>query len=292
MRDQRFVGTGVAMITPFDFNGNIDFEAITRILNHIEQGGIDYLVTLGTTAETPTLSKKERLAVLDHVFNSVGGQMPIAIGAGGNNTAEVIDWINEIDRYPHSGLLSVAPYYNKPSQAGLNAHFSAIAQSTDRPIILYNVPFRTSSNLEPATTLDLAYRFDHITCIKEASGNLAQVMAIQAQKPDDFYIVSGDDALTLPLMALGAKGVISVLGQAYPHEFSAMVSAMLHGNVSAARDLHFHILDIMNAIYLEGNPAGVKALMELMGLCGRDVRLPLVQASSDLVEKLKANMPT
>lgn len=290
MRSQDFIGTGVAVITPFTVKGEVDHDALKRIVKHLIEGGIDYIVALGTTGETPTLSKSEKFDVLDTIFKANDGALPIAIGAGGNNTPEVINWIKELEKYPHSGLLSVAPYYNKPSQTGMMAHFRAIANSTDKPIILYNVPGRTASNISANTTIALAQELENICCIKEASGNMDQIMAIENGKPDGFYVLSGDDSLTLPMMSVGTKGVISVIAQAYPREFSSMVSAANKGDFKTAKEIHYHLLEITNAIYLEGNPVGIKSLMKQMSLCEKAVRLPLVEATEDLDDMLKSQM--
>lgn len=289
MRSNSFIGTGVAVVTPFTSQGTVDHVALKFIIEHLINGGIDYIVALGTTAETPILSEKEKFAILDTIFETNKGELPIAIGAGGNNTLEVISWINKLEKYPHQGLLSVVPYYNKPNQKGILAHFSAIAKSTSKPIILYNVPGRTACNMSANTTIELAATFDHIVCIKEASGDMSQIMEIENNKPEDFYIVSGDDALTLPMISIGAKGVISVIAQAYPAEFSAMVKAALAGNFVAAKDLHYLLLNTTNAIYLEGNPVGIKSLLHQLNLCQNEVRLPLVKSSEQLDKILKNN---
>jgi 4-hydroxy-tetrahydrodipicolinate synthase len=290
MRNKNFLGTGVAVITPFSKNNEVDHAALEKIIEHLIEGGIDYLVALGTTAETPTLSKSEKLDILDTFFRVNNGRLPIAIGAGGNNTPEVINWIKELDKYPHSGLLSVTPYYNKPNQRALLEHFGAIANSTEHPIILYNVPGRTGCNMAAETTVELAKRHQNIVCIKEASADMNQIMAIENNAPDDFYVVSGEDGLTLAMIATGTKGVISVIAQAYPKEFSGMVKAATEGDFNKARSLHYKLLNVTNSIYDEGNPVGIKYLMSQLGLCEAHVRIPLIEASEGLQAKIKSLM--
>jgi 4-hydroxy-tetrahydrodipicolinate synthase len=290
MRNKNFLGTGVAVITPFTKNNEVDHAALEKIIEHLIEGGIDYLVALGTTAETPTLSKSEKLDILDTFFRVNNGRLPIAIGAGGNNTPEVINWIKELDKYPHSGLLSVTPYYNKPNQRALLEHFGAIANSTEHPIILYNVPGRTGCNMAAETTVELAIRHQNIVCIKEASADMNQIMAIENNAPDDFYVVSGEDGLTLAMIATGTKGVISVIAQAYPKEFSGMVKAAIEGDFNKARALHYKLLNVTNSIYDEGNPVGIKYLMNQLGLCEAHVRIPLIEASEGLQTKIKSLM--
>ncbi|MBI1185493.1 4-hydroxy-tetrahydrodipicolinate synthase [bacterium] len=290
MRNKAFMGTGVALITPFTATGEVDHKALEKLVQHQIDNGINYLVALGTTAETPTLSKEEKFAVLDTIFAANGGKLPVAIGAGGNSTAETIKWIEELEKYPHQGLLSVAPYYNKPSQNGMIAHFSAIAKSTERDIILYNVPGRTSSNIAAATTLKLANDFHNIVCIKEASGDLNQIMQIINEAPEGFYVVSGDDALTLPMIAAGAKGVISVIAQAYGYDFSNMVDAAMRSEFEKARNLHYKLLDVTQSIYLEGNPTGIKYVLSEMGICKNQLRLPLIAASTALEKIIAGKM--
>ncbi len=287
MRSHIFKGTGVALITPFSNSGEVDYNSLKKLIEHQIEGGIDYLVALGTTAETPTLSKTEKLKILDTVFEVNDGRLPVAIGAGGNNTPEVIKWINELESFNYDGLLSVTPYYNKPNQKALIAHFSEIAKSTSKNIILYNVPGRTGCNMLANTTVELAAKFENINCIKEASGNLSQIMDIENNAPDDFYILSGDDALTLPMISVGAKGVISVIAQAYPKQYSSMVNSALNGEFGAAKDLHYHLLNITNSIYDEGNPVGIKSLLNQLNLCENVVRLPLIKSSAQLDEKIK-----
>ena len=280
-------GTGVALITPFDANGQVDLAALSRIVEHLIEGRAEYLVALGTTGETATLSPEEQDAVLRQIVETNRNRLPLVIGVGGNNTLAVVNKLKaREERYRPAGFLSVSPYYNKPSQEGIYQHYKAIAEATSLPVILYNVPGRTASNMLAETTLRLGRDFANIVAVKEASGNLEQCMAILAGKPDDFALISGDDALTLPLISLGASGVISVAANAFPAPFSEMVRKGLEGNFEEARKLHFRLLELMSLLFAEGNPVGVKALMEEMGLCRPDVRLPLVAASPALKASL------
>lgn len=290
MRNQQFKGTAVAVVTPFNANGSVDYTSLEKLIETLIEGGLDYLVALGTTAETPTLTKEEKTKVLETFIRVVDARVPILVGAGGNNTSEVINWISELDKYPVQGYLCVAPYYNKPSQTAMKAHFEAIAKSTKRSIVLYNVPGRTASNIEASTCLHLANAFENVVAIKEASGSLPQIMEIIAGAPDGFYVLSGDDALTLSMISVGSQGVISVIGQAYPKEYAKMVSAAMKGDFEQARQDHYHLLDVTNAIYVEGNPTGIKFLLSEMGLCQNELRLPLIKASSALEANIKGKM--
>ena len=287
----KFTGTGVAVVTPFDQDGSPDYQALKGIVSHLIDGQVEYLVALGTTGESVTLTEGETEKVLETFFETAGGKCPIVIGAGGNNTAKVIKSISDYQKqFSPSGILSVSPYYNKPTQEGIFQHFSAIASSTDLPIILYNVPGRTASNMEAATTLRLAHAHANIVAIKEASGNLEQGMNIIAGKPEGFQVLSGDDLLGVAQIAVGYEGVISVAGNAFPQLFSEMIRAALRGDLPKANEIQFSLLKIMQLLFAEGNPAGVKASMELLGLCHRRVRLPLVQASEHLVASLKKEL--
>jgi len=284
----KFVGTGVAMVTPFMNDGAIDFAVLERHADELIKHEVDYLVVLGTTAETPTLTKQEKIEVINVVKRSVGGRVPVIVGAGGNNTAEVIDWIREIGSNGIDAYLSVAPYYSKPSQTGMIQHFSAIAASSDLPLMIYNVPGRTSSNIEAGTMLQLAHDLgEKIVAVKEASGNFQQIMEIQKDKPEDFLLISGDDAIALPMISLGCAGVVSVIGNALPALTSQMINEALEGNYDAAREKHFRMLPLISAIFKEGNPTGVKALMEIRGYGESNLRLPLITATSALYEEMK-----
>lgn len=284
----KYVGTGVAMVTPFMNDGAIDFGRLEQHTDELIKHGVDYLVVLGTTAETPTLSNHEKIEVINVVKRSVGGRVPVIVGAGGNNTAEVIDWIKEIGSTGIDAYLSVAPYYSKPSQTGMIQHFSAIAASSDLPLMIYNVPGRTSSNIEAHTMLELAHDLgDKVVGVKEASGNFQQIMEIQKDKPEDFLVISGDDAIALPMISLGCGGVISVIGNALPSLTSQMITEALEGNYEAAREKHFMMLPLIAAIFKEGNPTGVKSLMEIRGYGDSNLRLPLINATSALYEEIK-----
>lgn len=285
-----FTGTGVALVTPFRKDNSIDFEALDRIVNHVIKGGVEFLVALGTTGENSTLSAHEKKQVVDRVIKASDKRVPVVIGIGGNNTAAVIDTINKTDFEGIAGILSVAPYYNKPSQNGMYQHFSEIALVSPRPVILYNVPGRTSSNLAAETVVKLAGDHSNIVAVKEASGNLSQIMQIIKNKPAHFNVISGDDGLTLPMVHLGGKGVISVIANAWPAEYSSMVRAALSRDCNTANELHYKLLDMIVALFEEGSPAGVKAALEIIGLCSDHVRLPLIPASDQLKSKIKRLM--
>ena len=276
------MGTGVALITPFKKDGSVDVEALLGIVEHVITNGVDYLVALGTTSEAPVLTDSEKSLVLQTILKANNGRTPVVLGVGGNNTAAIVQQIEQTDFAGIAGILSVTPYYNKPNQKGLLEHYSAVAAASPVPIILYNVPGRTGINMKAATTLELASRFRNIVAIKEASGDIHQIMQIIAQKPDNFHVISGDDALTLPLIAAGASGVISVMANALCEDFSGMVKAQLNNNQVLARQLHYKIFPFYDMIFAEGNPAGVKALLFLMRLCQNVVRLPLTPVSDDL----------
>jgi 4-hydroxy-tetrahydrodipicolinate synthase len=282
-----FSGTGVAMITPFKNDGSLDIKQLEVHTDRLIEKGVEYLVALGTTAETPTLSKAEKLKIIEVTRKVNNGRVPMVVGAGGNDTAEVISWIREIGSEGIDAYLSVAPYYNKPSQQGMKAHFSAIAANAELPLVLYNVPGRTGSNIAAETTLELAHELgSRIAAVKEASGDLSQIMRIIKDKPEGFQVLSGDDALTLALVSLGGSGVISVIGNALPDLFSTMVREALAGDLEAARDKHYRILPFIDLVFREGNPCGVKALMELLGYGAANLRLPLIPATNVLVQDL------
>lgn len=283
-----FSGTGVALITPFDTHNQVDFAALDRIVDHVIEGGVNYIVALGTTGETPTLTHTEKLAVLRAIVRKTADRVPVVCGAGGNDTAEVLQWISEVAQEGAAGLLSVVPYYNKPSQEGMYRHFAAISQSTELPIILYNVPGRTVANMLPETSLRLAREFSNIVAIKEASGSLPQCMDLVAGAPDHFAVLSGDDDLVLPQIACGMQGVISVAANCYTRDFSNMVRAALQGDYETARNLHYGLLSGIRLLFAEGNPTGVKAVMHQLGLCENILRLPLIEASGALYQKLSA----
>lgn len=281
-------GMGVALVTPFKADKSIDFEAFANLLEYQIRGGVDYLVVLGTTSENPTLEPDERAQVIDFVVKRVAGRIPLVLGCGGNNTAAVIRELHSTDLSAFSAILSVVPFYNKPSQEGIYQHYAAIAKASPLPVILYNVPGRTGVNMTPETTLRLAADFPNIVGIKEASGNMVQVDEIIKHKSDDFMVISGDDAVTFPLITLGAVGVISVIGNAFPREFSRMVRLALAGDYAAARTIHHRFNDLFGLLFVDGNPAGVKCVLHAMGLCENELRLPLVPTRITTLEKIRS----
>jgi 4-hydroxy-tetrahydrodipicolinate synthase len=280
----KFTGTGVAIVTPFHKQGTIDFTALERLLEHLISGGINYLVVQGTTAETATLTREEKNALAEFVVDIVNKRVPLVIGIGGNNTQDVLNTIrsNSLDGY--DAILSVTPYYNKPQQRGLYLHYKSIATVSPLPIIMYNVPTRTSVNMKPEITLQLASEFDNIIGIKEASGNIEQIMDIIRNKPKDFLVISGDDLLTLPLLGMGSDGVISVIANAYPKLFSDMVALGLKGEMKKAREIHYKLTDFIRSVFADGNPSGIKAALEIKELISNNLRLPLVK-----IEKVHYN---
>lgn len=290
MKYNPFKGTGVALITPFKADQSVDFEALTKIVNHVIDNGADFLVVLGTTSEAPTLSAEEKKLVISTILKANNGRLPILLGIGGNNTQAVIEAIKTQDFAGIQGILSVVPYYNKPNQRGMKAHFEAIADASPVPVVVYNVPGRVGVNLQAATCVELAKHLN-IIAVKEASGNLQQIMEILRDKPTDFDVLSGDDGITQPLMALGAQGVISVAANAYTKPFSRMMRAMKEGHTEVALRLHYAMLRMNQLIFTDGNPAGIKCLMSHMGLCQNVLRLPLVpvneKVEADIIEEWK-----
>ena len=281
-----FTGTGVALVTPFRKPASIDFSKLESIINNIIANDVDYIVALGTTSEAATMTDTERHALQDFIIETVAGRCPIMLGMGGNNPLAVTDAIAGTNFDGISGILSVAPYYNKPNQRGRAQHFKQIADSSPVPVVIYNVPGRTGVNIAADTTLQLAAECPNIIGIKEASGNIAQVMQILKNKPERFLVISGDDALTYPMITLGAAGVISVIANALPKEMSSMVKYALKGDLKKALPLHYRMMPLMNAIFEEGNPSGIKALMEIQGKISNNLRLPLVKVSKPLYNKL------
>lgn len=281
-----FIGTGVALVTPFRKQETIDFSKLELLINHIVESGADYIVALGTTSEAATLTETERHALQDFIVECVAGRCPIMLGLGGNNTLAVTDTIANTNFDGISGILSVAPFYNKPNQRGLAQHFKQVSETSPVPVVIYNVPGRTGVNITADTTLQLANECLNIIGIKEASGNVAQCMQILRNKPERFLLISGDDALTYPLVSLGAAGVISVMANALPKEMSTMVRHALKGDQKKALPLHYRMLPLMNAIFEEGNPTGVKALLEIEGHISNVLRMPLVKASKPLYNKI------
>ena len=283
-------GHGVAMITPFKRNGTIDFDALPVIVDHLIAGGVDYIVVLGTTAETATLSKEEKISLVDHIIDANSGRLPLVLGLGGNHTWELLEMFEWFDLSVFSALLSVSPYYNKPNQEGLYQHFKIIATHSSLPVILYNVPSRTGVNIAPETVLRLATDFKNIVAIKEASGDFQQAQTLLKICPSNFLILSGDDEMSLPMILAGAKGVISVIGNAVPEQYSKVIHSGLLRKIDEAYFFHYNLLDLIRMIYLEGNPAGIKVLMEALDLCENNLRLPLVVASKDLSLRLNEEL--
>lgn len=290
MKHNPFKGTGVALVTPFKADQSIDTDALTRIVNHVIDNGADFLVVLGTTSEAPTLTKDEKNLVISTILKDNAGRLPILLGMGGNNTQAVIEAVKAQDFAGIDGILSVVPYYNKPNQRGMKAHFEAIADASPVPVVVYNVPGRVGVNLQAATCMELA-EHPNIIAVKEASGNLQQIMEILRDKPADFDVLSGDDGITQPLMALGATGVISVAANAYTSQFSRMMKAQKEGKTDEALRMHYAMLKMNQLIFADGNPAGIKCLMSHIGLCENVLRLPLVTANekveNDIVEEWK-----
>ncbi len=279
---------GVAFITPFKEDESVDYEAIIRLVDYQLQNGTDFLVILATTAETPTLSSEEKIKIQKLIVERVNGQIPIVLGCGGNNTRAVIETLKNEDFTGIDAILSVVPYYNKPSQEGIYQHYKAIANSTDLPIILYNVPGRTGVNMTAETTLRLARDFKNIVGVKEASGNITQMDDIIKNKPADFNVLSGDDGITFPLITLGAVGVISVIGNAFPREFSRMTRLALAGDYANALSIHHKFTELFDLLFVDGNPAGVKSMLNAMGMIENKLRLPLVPTRITTFEKIRA----
>ncbi len=282
-----FTGTGVALVTPFRSDRSIDFEALDRMVNHVIDGGIDYIVALGTTGESVTLSKEEKKEVVEHIIRTADKRVPVIMGVSSNDTYHLQETIKQTDFSGIEAILSVAPYYNKPSQKGLYEHFSMVSKVSPVPVILYNVPSRTSSNINAETVIWLASNHKNIIGVKEASGNFGQIMQIIKNKPDHFHVISGDDSLALPMIQMGGSGVISVIANSHPRQFSDMVRAALKHDFKKANELHYSLLDYIVVLFEEGSPTGIKAALEIMGLCEKTVRLPLVPASDNLMSKLR-----
>ena len=287
MRHNPFQGTGLALVTPFAADGSLDRAALARLVNHSVDGGVDFLVVLGTTGETATLATDEKKQVLETVAETTNGRIPLVVGVGGNNTAAVCAQLEAGLPSGYTGVLSVSPYYNKPTQEGIYQHYTAVCGSTDAPVILYNVPGRTGSNVLANTVLRVAQDCPNAVAMKEASGNLEQAMAIIQSAPAGFDVLSGDDNLTLPLLACGAKGVISVSGQAYPRLFSGMVRDARAGRLEDAQRAHYELFTFTQLLFAEGNPGGIKAALAHLGLCENFLRLPLVPVSAELNGQLR-----
>lgn len=293
MQNFRLNGLGVAMITPFRQDKSIDFDALDRIITHLLKGNADYLVVLGTTGETPALFEDEKRQIRDFIIKKTDGKIPLVLGYGGNNTQAIVNALESDDLTGFSAILSVVPFYSKPSQDGIFRHYKAIAEASPLPVILYNVPGRTGVNMSAATTLRIAKEIPNVIGIKEASGNFTQIEEIIKNKPDNFQVVSGDDAITYPLMTLGAVGVISVIGNAFPSEFGKMVRLCLEGNFKDALPIHFEFTELFNLLFVDGNPAGVKCTLNAMGMIENELRLPLVPtrfSTNEEIHKITAKI--
>jgi len=277
MRNDRLFGVGVALVTPFKEDGAVDYAALTQLLEHIINGGVHYIVVSGTTGEPSTMTAAEKAELRAFIIKQVSGRVPLVLGIGGNNTAAVIDEIRTSDLNGFDSILSISPYYTKPNQRGIYAHFAEIAKASPLPIVLYNVPGRTSRNIEPATIVSLANDFKNIVAVKEASGSMSQIMSIIDKKPADFMVISGDDSLTVPLMSVGVSGVISVAANVAPKQCVQMVNAAAKGDFKEASRLHYQLLDLMGALFEDGSPAGAKAALKMLGIINSEtLRLPLV----------------
>ncbi|MEZ0006759.1 4-hydroxy-tetrahydrodipicolinate synthase [Flavobacterium sp. 28YEA47A] len=284
---QSLIGTGVALVTPFKKDFSVDVEALKRIVNYQIDNGIDYMVVLGTTGEPATLKKEEKELVIKTIMETNNGRLPLVLGVGGNNTAEVVEELKTRDFTGFTAVLSVSPYYNKPTQEGIYQHFKAIAEASPLPVILYNVPGRTASNVLPSTVIRLANDFKNVVAIKEAAGDIVQAMKLIQGAPKDFLVISGDDMVTLPMVLAGGAGVISVIAEGFPKQFSEMVRLGLERKVDEAYKLHYQIADSIDMIFEQGNPAGVKEIFKTLGLSENTVRLPLVNVNEDLAGRIE-----
>ena len=284
---QAFIGTGVALVTPFKKDFSVDTEALKRIVNYVINGGVEYLVVLGTTGEPATLTQEEKEIVIQTIIEVNNDRLPLVLGVGGNNTQQVVEELKTRDFSKFSAILSVSPYYNKPTQEGIYQHFKAIADASPIPVILYNVPGRTASNMLPETVVRLANDFKNLVGIKEAAGDIVQAMKLILHKPKDFLVISGDDMIALPMVLAGGSGVISVIGEGYPKEFSEMIRLGLNKKVDEAYTLHYKLMDSIDMIFEQGNPAGVKEIFKTLNLSENTVRLPLVTVNSDLANRLE-----
>ncbi|MDR6784723.1 4-hydroxy-tetrahydrodipicolinate synthase [Pedobacter africanus] len=278
----KFYGTGVALVTPFNADGTVDYDGLRSLINHLIDGQVEYLVSLGTTGEASTLNKEEKKKIWAFTAEVNNGRLPLVAGIGGNDTAAVVNSIKTFEANGYDAILSASPYYNKPTQEGIYQHYKAISENSTLPVLLYNVPGRTASNVSPETTCRLAADFKNIIGTKEASGNFDQFNQIMRDKPADFLLISGDDPVAMPMIALGAAGVISVIGNALPKQLSDMIRLALNGDYKAAQPKHFSLIEFTRMMFAEGNPAGVKAALKHLGVCDDHVRLPLVQVSESL----------
>ncbi len=284
------IGTGVALVTPFKTDGTVDFIGLRKLINHIINGGVDYLVLMGTTAESATLTKEEKEEVVNFIIEENNSRLPLVLGIGGNNTRAVVERIKSADLSSFEAILSVSPYYNKPTQEGIYQHFAAISEVCPVDIIMYNVPGRTSSNMSNETVIRLANDFDNIIGVKDATGDIFQGMRLIKDKPKDFLVISGDDALVVPLTLVGGSGVISVLGQGLPSQFSEMVRLAMDKKAEEANEIHYRLLDFVEYIFEEGNPSGIKSMLKTLDICDDTVRLPLVSASNSLSRKIESEI--
>ncbi len=284
---KKFRGAGVAIVTPFKNDYSIDFAALGRVVNHVISGGVNYIVAMGTTGEPATLTKDEKKALISYVVEVIDNRVPLIVGIGGNNTQEVINLVRHSNLTGVDGILSVAPYYNKPSQKGLFQHFKAIATSSPLPLIIYNVPGRTSCNISSETCLELAHACDNIVAVKEASGDINQIMKIIKGKPDNFNVISGDDMMTIPIIAAGGVGAISVLANAFPAQTSELIGHALKNNFKSARDLQFRFIEMTELLFADGNPSGVKAMLSILNICQNILRLPLVPVSRTVYSRIQ-----
>jgi 4-hydroxy-tetrahydrodipicolinate synthase len=287
MKKTKFQGVGTALITPFNAKGEVDYPALEKLVELQVNNGIDYLVVQGTTGESVTLTEKEKEEVLAFILKVNNNRLPVVLGVGGNYTDQIVARLKKLKPEGLSAILSVSPYYNKPTQEGIFQHYKALSEASPLPIILYNVPGRTASNLLPATAVKLAKSFPNIVGIKEASGNLEQIMSIIRLRPEGFLVISGDDNLTLPIIACGGDGVISVVSNAFPNEFSFMVHQAMDGNYGQARSFHYKLFELTQQLFVDGNPAGVKEAMQFRGICGNTVRLPLVPVTHETSSRIK-----
>lgn len=285
---EKFRGTGVALVTPFNSDGSVDFDGLKKLVDHVTAGKVEYLVVMGTTAENATLSSSERQEVLNVVQQHNNGRLPVVYGIGGNNTAQLLETIRTTNFEDIDAILSVSPYYNKPTQEGIYQHYKTLSEASPVPIILYNVPGRTSSNISADTTLRLARDFNNIVAIKEASGDMEQIMKIINERPEGFMVISGDDNFTLPMIASGGDGVVSVSGQGFPEAFTEMVRMALDNKMPEARALHYQLFEVTKMLFEEGNPGGIKVVLNKRGVCGDTMRLPLWPVSDSLRERIEA----
>jgi 4-hydroxy-tetrahydrodipicolinate synthase len=287
---KKFRGTGVAIVTPFKNDSSIDFAALGRVINHVINGGVNYIVAMGTTGESVTITKDEKKAIVSYVAEIIDNRVPLVVGIGGNSTQEVINCIRHSNLTAVDGILSVAPYYNKPNQRGLFRHFKEIATCSPIPVIIYNVPSRTCSNISSDTCIELANECENIIGVKEASGDIAQIMRIIRGKPENFGVISGDDMLTLPIIAAGGIGVISVLANAFPAPTSELVNHSLKSNLKSAREIQLRFLEMIELLFIDGNPAGVKAMLNIMNLCQNNLRSPLVPVTKAIYTRIQKAM--